>query len=69
MATTPTSSLETCSVKSENGKIAKADILKKSDRSIRVAFQGTNIVMNLTRSDPRKPYVGTMHGLEFTTQG
>lgn len=63
-------SLETCSVKStETGKVVKADILKKSEKSIRVALQGTDIVLNMSRADVRRPYVGSMHGLEFTTLG
>jgi len=66
----PTSSLETCSVVStEGGKSVKADILKKSDKSIRVAFHGSNIVLNLNRTDTRRPYVGNLHGMEFTTGG
>lgn len=70
MSTKPTSSLETCSVScSETGKSQKADVLKKSDKSIRVALQGTNIVMNLNRTDLKRPYVGNLHGLEFTTFG
>lgn len=66
---TQKNSLETCSVSCENGKSHKADILKKSDKSIRVALQGTSIVMNLNRTDTRRPYVGNLHGLEFTTNG
>ena len=63
-------SLETCSVVSTNtNKAVKADILKRSDKSIRVAFQGTNTVLTLTREDTRRPYVGNMAGMEFTTNG
>lgn len=68
--TTPTNSLETCSVVlTETGKTVRADILKRSDKSIRVALQGTDIVLNLNRTDTRRPYVGARHGLEFTTLG
>lgn len=64
------SSLETCSVVStESGKAVKADVLKKSDKSIRVAFHGSNIAINMTRTDTRRPYVGSLHGMEFTTNG
>lgn len=67
---TQKNSLETCSVVlTETGKTVKADILKRSDKAIRVALQGTDIVLNMTRVDTRKPYVGTRHGLEFTTIG
>ena len=63
-------SLETCSVVStESGRTVKADILKKSDKAIRVALQGSDIVLNMSRTDTRKPYVGSRHGLEFTTNG
>ena len=66
----PTNSLETCSVVStETGKAVQADILKRSDKAIRVALRGTDIVINLTRTDTRRPYVGSRHGLEFTTRG
>lgn len=67
---TQTKSLETCSVVlTESGKTVTADILKKSDKVIRVALQGTDIVLNLSRTDTRRPYVGERHGLEFTTSG
>lgn len=66
----PKNSLETCSVVStETNKSIQADILKKSDKSIRVALRGTDIVLNLTRVDTRRPYVGSRHGMEFTTYG
>lgn len=62
--------LMTCSVNcSDNGKTVEADILKKSEKSIRVALQGTNIVLNMTRTDTRRPYVGHAAGMEFTTNG
>lgn len=70
MSEKPMSSLATCLVScSETQKSQKADILKRSDKMIRVALQGTSIVFNLTRTDTRRPYVGTLHGLEFTTNG
>jgi hypothetical protein len=63
-------SLETCSVVStNNGKSHTADILKRSDKSLRVAFQGTDIILTLMRDDVRRPYVGNRAGLEFTTYG
>lgn len=67
---TQTNSLETCSVVlTESGKTVTADVLKRSDKMIRVALQGTDIVLNLNRTDTRRPYVGSRHGLEFTTRG
>lgn len=64
------SSLETCLVScSENNKVSEAEVLKRSEKSIRVVLKGTNITMNMTRQDTRRPYVGTLHKLEFTTMG
>lgn len=66
-------SLETCSVVSivstTSGKAVTADILKKSDKSLRVALHGSNIALTLSRTDVRRPYVGYLHGMEFTTNG
>lgn len=65
-----TAALTTCSVNcSETNRTVKADILKKSDKAIRVALQGTDIILNMTRTDVRRPYVGSKSGLEFTTNG
>lgn len=62
--------LETCSVTwIDTGKKVKADILKRSDKSIRVALHGSDIVLNLSRTDTRKPYIGSRHGIEFATTG
>jgi len=67
---TPKKSLATCSVNStDTGKATEADILSRSDKSIRVALTGTDIVLTLTRTDTRRPYVGRLHGMEFTTNG
>ncbi len=52
-----------------NGKDADADVLQRSDKRLRVALVGTNITINMTRSDTRRPYVGSMNGLEFTSNG
>jgi hypothetical protein len=46
-----------------------ADVLKRSDKSLRVAIQGTNITLNLSRTDMKRPYVGNYAGMEFTTFG
>lgn len=65
-----TTHLKTCLISClETGKSVKADILSQSDKSIRVALQGTDIVLNMSRSDTRKPYVGSRLGMEFTTNG
>lgn len=66
----PDSSLETCSIRStDSGKEVKADILKRTDKSLRVALQGTDIVLNLTRTDVTRPYVGWRNGIEFISKG
>lgn len=51
------------------GVSAQADVLRQSDKSIRVALVGTNLVINMSRADTRRPYVGHQGGLEFTTNG
>ena len=62
--------LTTCSVNSTNtGKTMKADVLQRSDKSLRVAIQGTTIILTLTRSDMGRPYVGNKAGMEFTSFG
>lgn len=52
-----------------NSKTAKADVLQRSDKRLRVVLQGTDTTITLTRDDTRRPYVGSMAGLEFTTNG
>lgn len=65
-----TGSLMTCSVNcSDTGKSAEADILKRTDKSIRVALKGTNVMLNMSRTDINRPYVGNYAGMEFTTFG
>jgi hypothetical protein len=62
--------LTTCLVSStDTGKTMKADILQRSDKSLRVALQGTNVVLTLTRNDVNRPYVGNRAGMEFTSNG
>jgi hypothetical protein len=59
--------MDTCKVRNTNtGQTVTADILSKTDKSLRVVFKGTNIPITLTRTDVRKPYVGIMHKMEFT---
>lgn len=65
-----TTRLPTCLVSSTtNSTKVQADILEKSDKRIKVALQGTNITLVMTRSDPRRHYVGSMAGVEFSTAG
>lgn len=60
----------TCKVKNTNtGREVTADILSKSDKSLRVVPVGTTSPMTLTRRDTRGPYVGHLAGMEFTSNG
>ncbi len=43
----------------------RADVLSKSDKHIRVALAETSIVIDLHRTDLRRPYIGRLSGLEF----
>jgi len=53
----------------ETGKSVSADVLNRSDKSMRVALEGTTIVLNLSRTDLRRPYVGHFGGREYTCVG
>lgn len=62
--------MDTCKViNTNNGRTVIGDILQRSDKRIRVALQGTNMTLTMTRDDVRRPYVGNAAGLEFTTMG
>ncbi len=52
-----------------NERSVDADVLQRSDKRMRVALVGTNIVINLTRDDTRRPYIGSLNGIEFSSQG
>lgn len=52
-----------------NGKTVEADVIQKSDKKMRVVLVGTNITINLSREDTRKPYIGRASGLEFSSMG
>jgi hypothetical protein len=52
-----------------NGNTLKADVLTRSTRSMRVAIQGTNLTLNLSRVDQNALYSGHASGLEFTSKG
>lgn len=54
---------------SQTGKSVQADVLRRSDKSIRVVLVGTTLTINMSREDTRRPYVGHASGLEFTTAG
>lgn len=52
-----------------NGRTVDADVIQRSDKRLRVALTGTNITINLTREDVRKPFIGRANGLEFSSMG
>ena len=50
----------------ENGLVKTADVLSQSDKYIKVVVEGSQIAIELYRSDVNKPYIGHTAGLEFT---
>ena len=50
----------------ENGLVKTADVLSQSDKYMKVVVDGTQIAIELYRSDLNKPYIGHTAGLEFT---
>lgn len=61
---------ETCNVTcTDTDKTIKADVLKRSDKRLEVALHGTTTKLILSRTDLKRPYVGNMSGMEFTTRG
>lgn len=62
--------MEQCDVTAtRTGRKVRADILSRSDKSIKVVLVGSDITLILNRTDLRKPYVGNKNGMEFTTNG
>ena len=54
----------------DNNKTLKASILKKSDKFLEVAVEGTNTKVTLKKKTPvDKIYIGRMAGLEFISTG
>lgn len=50
--------------------VVGADILDKTSRRLKVAVDGTQTSLTMTKSDPNKRlYIGTMAGFEFTSTG
>jgi hypothetical protein len=61
---------ETCKVHcTDTDKTLTADILKRSDRRLEVSLQGTTTKLIMSRTELKRPYVGNMSGMEFTTRG
>lgn len=50
-------------------KDAKADVVSRTDQTIKVVFVGSTSTMTLHRMDVRRPYVGNAMGMEFSTTG
>ena len=50
----------------ENGLVKTAAVLSQSDKYMKVVVDGTQIAIELYRSDVNKPYIGHTAGLEFT---
>ena len=52
----------------KNNKSKTADVLQKSDKYMKVALEGTQIIIELFREDLNMPYKGHTAGLEFEWQ-
>ncbi len=52
----------------KNGKTKMADVLQQTDKYMKVALEGTQIVIELFREDLNTPYTGHTAGLEFEWQ-
>ena len=58
--------MEQITITSINSAVQKrADVLSKSDKHIRVALAETTIIIDLHRTDLRRPYIGRLSGLDF----
>ena len=49
----------------ENGKTKTADVLSHNDKYLKVVVEGTQITIEMFRSDVNTPYIGHKSGLEF----
>lgn len=62
--------MDRCKIKNTNtGKEVGADVLERSDKRLKVALDGTKFTIQLFRADTRRPYVGNLNGMEFTSAG
>jgi len=52
----------------KNGKTKMADVMQQTDKYMKVALEGTQIVIELFREDLNTPYTGHTAGLEFEWQ-
>jgi hypothetical protein len=53
----------------DNEKTKTAEVLSKTDKHMKVVFEGTTMTLELMRKDLNKPYVGNKAGLEFIYNG
>ena len=53
----------------DNDKVKTAEVLSRTDKHMKVVFEGTTMTLELMRKDLNKPYVGNKAGLEFTYDG
>lgn len=54
---------------SHNGKIIRADVLKRSRNTLRVVPVGTDYPFTLVKHPGRRVYMGDVYGIELTTDG
>lgn len=50
-------------------KDAVGDVMERSSKRIKAALENTDIIIELSRSDTRRPYIGFAAGMEFETFG
>lgn len=53
----------------DNDKVKTAEVLSRTDKHMKVVFEGTTMTLELMRKDVNKPYVGNKAGLEFIYNG
>lgn len=56
-------------VNTKNDTTVKADVLERSDKSLKVVIVNTTISLYLKRIDTNKPYIGNFKNMEFTSDG
>lgn len=49
-----------------NEKTKVVEVLQRTDKHLKVVFEGTTMTLDLHRTDVNKAYVGHKAGLEFT---
>lgn len=53
----------------ESNKTVNAEVIHRSDKKLIVILEGTTIRMTMVRDSVKKPYVGSMHKMEFVSKG